>query len=931
MSAHPYSSYWGKVGQSQTPHLLYYHCLDVAAAGAALLEQHPTLLAFFKQRLGVQDDNVVKAWLVFWLILHDIGKFSNTFQGLREGTVEAFDRYRVRHDSLGMWLWCKYLQDKLTGGSQDWDWLDRYEAATTVWAKAATGHHGKPPQNAQPIQEFFSSEDKHAAWAFVCDVLSFIEAEFKVSFAQAFAALEQASDSFENTSKVLSWWFSGFVILADWLGSNATYFPYRNDFDAPLSMQEYWERYAAPQAKKALEKSGLLAQPLRVAQALSDIFPFIAEPSPLQHWAAHVDIAAGSQLYLLEDVTGAGKTEAAVMLLHRLLAAGVAHGFFVALPTVATANAMYARIAQLYRLLFAGDASLVLASGQRQLVEEFARTVLPAVEQAEREYRADPRGAEDDLSASARCSAWLADHLKRALLAPAGVGTIDQVLLAILYSKHQSLRLLGLQGKVLIVDEVHAAGHDGYMTTLLKILLEAHARAGGSVILLSATLPQQMKTELLESFAKGCGYALPRTDLQSQLDEAYPLVTAWQSVHPERLLQTPIATRPDVQRTVAVRYQDDENGVHAAILAALEAGRCVCWIRNTVADALAAHQHFQSRLPPERLTLFHARFTLHDRLRIEGDVLARFGKTSTADARRGQLVIATQVVEQSLDADFDLMVSDLAPIDRLIQRAGRLQRHRRDAHGNPLADPAAPDRRGAPTLIVFGPPWTTAPAADWYKAVFAKAAAVYEHVGQLWRTAQCLQSGAFTMPEDARRLIEAVFADSDNLPEALRKNALTVQGNEYGDRSIAQQNTIALECGYSLDGQIDWWSEMNTPTRLGEASIEVRLACWQVQADGTPCLQALHADARPQHAWAYSTLRVRQALLHQVPEPTDSAHAQAYQAAQQTLPDKGRWSVLLPLEAQADGSFIGYARNQQGKRHRWCYHPQSGLQDEGEA
>jgi CRISPR-associated endonuclease/helicase Cas3 len=244
---------------------------------------------------------------------------------------------------------------------------------------------------------------------------------------------------------------------------------------------------------------------------------------------------------------------------------------------MATANAMYGRIAQVYARLFEGNASLVLAHGQRDLVEAFAESVIPvgAVEMDRQQL---------DETASARCSAWLADHNKRALMAPAGVGTIDQALLAVLQSRHQSLRLFGLFRKVLVVDEVHAC--DTYMQSVLENLLTFHARAGGSAILLSATLTQRMKRALLRAFAVGCQSEAP----MMAVEVAYPLVTSWHSVRPDGPAEyDPHRHTNDVKRTVAVDYLSDETQVVAAIEAALAAGKCVCWIRNTVADALEAY------------------------------------------------------------------------------------------------------------------------------------------------------------------------------------------------------------------------------------------------------------------------------------------------------------------------------------------------------
>jgi CRISPR-associated endonuclease/helicase Cas3 len=391
-------------------------------------------------------------------------------------------------------------------------------------------------------------------------------------------------DAFSKQSPQLSWWIAGLTVLADWLGSNQDFFPY---CDEPMRLQDYWN-IARQRARAALSKSGVLTRSAREALAFGQLFPSIATPSPLQRWACETEVSAHPQLFMLEDVTGAGKTEAAVMLAHRLIAAEAANGFFIGLPTMATANAMYGRIAQVFAHLFANDASLALANGQRMLVEEFAASVLPAGPDT-------PDSRQLDSSATARCTAWLADHNKRALLAAAGVGTLDQALLAVLYSRHQSLRLLGLLGKVLIVDEVHAC--DAYMQTVLERLLEFHARSGGSAVLLSATLARRMKQSLLKAFARGCG----QEEAPSLAEEAYPLVTVWRGDAPTVLEETPLDTRKDVSRSVRLRYLSEEADVLRIIGEALDAGRCVCWMRNTIGDALAAWKKFRDRLDDEHL------------------------------------------------------------------------------------------------------------------------------------------------------------------------------------------------------------------------------------------------------------------------------------------------------------------------------------------
>ncbi|WP_375183906.1 CRISPR-associated helicase Cas3' [Aquabacterium sp.] len=906
----PHLAYWGKaspdVTEGPTWHALPYHCLDVAAVGVTYLQRAPRVRALFTRELGVSEASLVN-WFAFWLALHDLGKFATTFQGQRADLLLALQGrackhdYTVRHDTLGLRYWDSVLDD--VSFSERWfgPHSDDLIYGVRHWVRAVTGHHGQPPRegNEGIHPGFVRPEDTLAVAAFV--------SEMRALF---LAGVDLNEPGFENvdlfieTSRQLSWWVAGVAVLADWIGSNREHFPYE---DKRVELSLYWER-ALRQADRALSEAGVLPVPSREPLGFRDLFPTIAVPSPLQAWAEAAPIAAGPQIHLLEDVTGAGKTEAAMMLTHRMLAAGVADGFYVGLPTMATANAMYGRLSHFYAHLFEDLASLSLASGQRNLVDAFTASVLkPGLVETD-QHQADE-------TATARCVAWLADHNKRALLAPAGVGTIDQALMAVLQCKHQSLRLLGLFRKVLVVDEVHAC--DAYMLGVLKRLLKAHARAGGSAILLSATLPQLMRQALLDAFAEG------RNEHQapSALSEAYPLATSWFSDAPARVIESPIPTRLDVVRPVAVRYLSKVESVVERIQAELARGRCVCWMRNTVADALDAHAMFAGVLPPDQLTLFHARFSLQDRLETEARILAQFGPASSADTRGGRLVIATQVAEQSLDADWDVVVSDLAPIDRLIQRAGRLQRHRRDALGNRLPQGASADERGGACLWVLGPAWTSQPESDWFKAAFPKSSKVYRHHGQLWLTASLLQAEGFEMPTDARRLIEGVFGDEVAYPLALQQLADEVEGAEMSEASQAHCNAIRFDAGYLWRDE-QWWGDAVAPTRLGEASVNVVLARWQ---GGQLVPWAGHE--RLNHAWAYSTVRVPARLISDGVVPDDEAEKRTWNTAVESLPDKGKWSVLLPLR-QVDGGWEGEAAVQQAKRQvkrRWRYDELSGL------
>lgn len=906
-----YFAYWGKArpdeGQAKF-HLLPYHSLDVAAVGEEFLVTHPRLTDWLVAQTGFPCRQTLSSWLCFWLSLHDLGKFSHSFQSQCPGIVTELKGapppnsglQGVRHDSLGFWLLISSLSERMQ--TQAWfgtsaGWRD----GGRIWAQAVTGHHGQPPlATPEHMRTHFQSDAREAAWAFVEAMADlFLTPELRQHLSTVSPAV------FEETSQRASWWVAGIAVLADWIGSDAHAFRYRSAADPDLVA---YRMHARETARQTLRQSGVRPPPQPAPLDFTELFPTIVTPSPLQRWADTAALSTQPQLHLLEDVTGAGKTEAAVMLTHRLMANGLADGFFIGLPTMATANAMYGRIAGVYARLFADFASLALAHGRKDLVEDFAASVLPPAWEEN-----DP--AQQDDTASSRCARWLADHNKRALLAPAGVGTIDQALLAVLQAKHQSLRLLGLFRKVLVVDEVHAC--DAYMQRTLESLLEFHATAGGSAILLSATLPQRMKAALLRAFARG-REAVASLPLQA----SYPLVTSWPRYDAQAGVdETPVATRPDVRRTVRVQHEHDTATVIVAIVQALSRGQCVGWIRNTVGDVLQARDLLQAHVPADKMTVFHARFTLGDRLNTEEQVLANMGPLSTAESRQGRLLIATQVAEQSLDIDLDFLVSDLAPIDRLIQRAGRLRRHSRCFRGNRL-QPGESDQRGEPCLWVFGPAWNDEPAADWYRKTLPRAAYVYPDHAQLWLTAAQLQTGAFTMPDDARRLIEAVYGGEALVPEGLTASNVNAEGVGHSARGLAQVNSIKLPLGYQRAGA-DWLSDAAAPSRLGDESVDVVLARWH---DGKVLPWCTD---RPRHAWAYSTVRMPRRQIDQAAPFADPRLHAAAEAAKATMPGGGKWEVLLVLGADGArwvGQALGPARERQGPQlGRWVYDGQAGL------
>ncbi|PXF30801.1 hypothetical protein WH50_13065 [Pokkaliibacter plantistimulans] len=876
-------NYWGKAHQSDEQggepyHLLPYHCLDVAACGWVLLSDEYPWGQRLAAELGISAEQLRRLF-VFFLCLHDLGKFARAFQGLRPDILQTlanapanYAYTTVRHDSLGYQLWRsrdKGIQELLAELLAVPVEQVRTSNQLDSWFEIVTGHHGQPPViQSISLPSYFHPDDTDA-------VRSFVRQMWQRWLLPEDAAL-LLDKRLGKKLKACSWQLAGMAVLADWQGSNQTFFPYCK---TPLSLQHYWDKCALPAAYNAVRQAGITPARAEPFVGIEQLFPFIQSPTPLQHHAIQVAIPPEPQLFILEDVTGAGKTEAAMVLVHRLISAGLADGLYVGLPTMATANAMYHRMSQCYQRLYRAEQqpSLVLAHGARHLSEDFMQSV-----------GAQPKDIsylQDEQSASAYCNSWLADSRKKALLADIGVGTIDQALLAVLPARHQSLRLLGLGRKVLLVDEVHA--YDAYMQTLLACLLEAHARQGGSAILLSATLPQQMKNKLVASYARGCALPVPALS-----EVAYPLATHFPAGQGEQ--EVPLATRKEVQRVVQVQRLDDEAAVHALILDSVRQGKCVCWIRNTVDNARQSYQQLQLLVQQQagsadRVHLFHSRFAMIDRQRIENAVLEWFGNRSTEQQRAGRVLVSTQVVEQSLDLDFDVLISDLAPIDLLLQRAGRLHRHVRDRHGNRLHTPSA-DQRGPAVFYVLAP--SPDPQADerWLQQQ-SGSLAVYQDLGQLWRSARVLfEQGCYRMPDDARRLIESVYSPHAAIetPDAVEHASSEAEGKRRSQASMGVFNQLRLEQGYSRKSSDGWDEEVNIPTRLSDKTCSVVLVIQDEAGLWHPYAGQLA------HGWELSALQMRDTLWQEAEKaiPADlKTQMEQLRDAHPVL----KWYRLMPL------------------------------------
>ncbi|WP_322326050.1 CRISPR-associated helicase Cas3' [Cypionkella sp.] len=773
-------------------HPAAYHMLDVAAVA-----ERP--IAPF----GL--DTALREVLILLVALHDIGKVNAAFREmLNTGAAQVNGRHwEVTEVYLRRFNPLHAL---------------RSTRSAQLYA-AAAGHHGRPPARAL---------DRDADRMLVAAGAQGVQdASDLIMTMQALWPDAVRAEISKDAARDLSWWLPGLVAAADWIGSNPDWFePAKPTLDLPAYLALARQRAAVAVQKAGLDSPG---------PGNATLFDFGLRP--MQAACAGIGLSEGPMLAVIEDETGAGKTEAALILAQRMMVAGKGRGLFFALPTMATADAMFARACDVVGRMFLGKPSVTLAHGRAGLSVPF------------RDLVGKDRKDEGEIV----CSAWLADGRRRALLADVGVGTIDQALLAVLPTKFATLRLFGLSSKILIVDEVHELG-DPYLAVALKQLLEAHKRAGGSAILLTATLPLRQRAELLAIYGG------------ANDDPAYPALTVARGEARRDFPQAVGARGP-------VRVERLGDAAAAVMLLAekvVQGAACV-WVRNAVDDAIAAVEALHAA--GVEADLLHARFALGDRKRIEAGVVGRFGKTGMG--RAGRVVVATQVLESSMDLDFDVMVSDLAPMASLIQRAGRLWRHMqlRPYGSRPVQEPV---------LYVLSPDPACVEDARWMQDALDRGAYVYPQ-DVAWRTAERLfAAGRIVAPSGLRALIEAVEAGDAELPEPLQRAEIERIGKASAQANQGWRNTVELDNGYRMGGAAA--DDAEYPTRLGQPQRVLVLA----RRGGGQLLPW----AEGVEGWALSEVTASAHRLDALPLPDQTAPE--IQAVVADWPDWKR-AVLCPV------------------------------------
>lgn len=794
-------SLWAKTKVDDEPgqwHALPYHLVDVGAAASALWARLPSQ-SLAVPRSALTSEDIARPLVTFLAAAHDIGKANPYFQKkskAQAGRLKSLVRLPVydepaRHgQATGAYL-SAWLHAEL-------GWAPG--AATTV-AMAVGGHHG----------EFFQDTNCHKLgvadepWRTIGTILlSDLAKLFKV---------RKGAGPREPLNPFLAW-LAGFVSVADWLGSHADMTGWKTDV---VSLEEYYASALgrAHQMLNRLQWQQPTAAPMR---RVGDLLPSGVTPHSMQRLAEKV--APHFSLAIIEAPTGEGKTEAAFALCEPGRSAG--GGIYFALPTMATANGLHDRVRSYVSLQGSdNEAATRLLHSQAWLFRDDAAIA----EDPGTEGSAQGMQAED----------WFAGA-KRGLLAPYGVGTIDQALIAALRAKHGFVRLFALAGKTVVIDEVHA--YDVYMGDILEVLLGWLQALGCRVVLLSATLPRARRLALLRAWGK---------DIDDPAGD-YPCMTWVDTQGTARAKCFDVSPRKPLSIDLLPRGETDVwlQGAERIFEHVMRQGGHGALVLNTVSHAQEAYQWLASTPHADiELDLFHGRFTMQDRNAIERRILAKYGRHGKRKGR--SILVATQVVEQSLDLDFDHMVSELAPMDFLVQRAGRLHRHARDTAGT-LQPAGAPDQRPNPVLEVI------------YPAMDAKGIPSDPIYSQdvLFRTFPHIKDRVEILhPADVSKAIEAVYSEKgrESLLKQERVKLATLEAERLGktakQRSLAQRASIypANDSNYKI---VDTWlildehderdgSRLSARTRLEDRpSVTVCL----LESAQTTCHGASSRDAR---------------------------------------------------------------------------------------
>ncbi len=775
---------------------VYDHMVNVGCVARCIAETSSALLKRFEAQ--VSDIGALAA-------LHDLGKISPGFQ--QKCAAWLIDNNLVEVATRNFWQRDYEPDHGKTTHSAVQDFLQQQAIPRNIaiYLAAALGaHHGRlkfppNPRGIKPPHGIKSITDNQSGINWEAERLDCAQKVWN------YFTPSGSLDAFAGDSAAI-WWLAGLATVADWIGSDENYFS-----PEPRVVAEDVHSIA----RHALDSVGFTLPVITKGLIFQQMFGF--PPNKMQERAVATITEPG--VYVIEAPMGMGKTEAALWAAYQLMADGRANGIYFALPTQVTSNRIHLRMNDFLERIAPESGKSRLIHSSSWLMQERLQ-YRPAASGGREKSSEDARGGRD----------WFASA-KRALIAPFGVGTVDQALLGVVAAKHFFVRHFALAGKVVILDEVHS--YDMYTGTLIDKLIETLERLGCTVIILSATLTGKRRRQIVSASGNE----------MEESEQPYPLITG----RAEGMSLAPVAAAAPVPRSVAIEFTKPEIAAGEAIALA-RAGGTVLWICNTVGTAQKQFQYFKECIGGAfPLGLLHSRFTHNHREEHETAWMGRFGKDGAT--RCGSILVATQVVEQSVDLDADLLVTELAPTDMLLQRIGRLWRH--DRGERQVKQPRICIIEEAATLDELR---LLAPAQ--IKKKLGSKAFVYDPY-ILLRSLEVWQGRtAVTVSSQVRLMIEETYKEKDDEPEAWQELFIETEGKAraYCQRALMSSNIWQA----ALDDR------EGVQTRLNEMETVSLVLCRSIDRDRAEFVDGAAAELVSE-AYRFETAKAIQRNLVKVP------------------------------------------------------------------
>jgi CRISPR-associated endonuclease/helicase Cas3 len=803
--------FWGKIKEgNKLP--LSYHCLDVAMVFRFLVDL-PLIHRLVEKSIDFNMNSAQLDRLAVIAFLHDIGKTNLGFQdkpfnpkALKAGHIQELAPLFFEPDL------CNALTVSLDLETLE-SWFLTPEALEGMLL-AAWSHHGAPVRFDPAIRTGSYHLAKTLWWRTdgTRDPLKEIF-NLMVVARKAFPKAFEPNISTLPPSPRLQHLFAGVLMLADWLGSHESFFPILRETDNPIT-------FSGNAAERAIRSVGLFAEPYQsYLNGQSEDFEqrFGFKPRPLQ---SAIEILSPednlNRLLIAEAETGSGKTEAALEWFFRLFSSKKVDALYFALPTRVAARELYLRVCRYIERVFPNEdvrpSVLLAVPGYARMDNVPVKKILPS----------DHVMWNDDKYIQLHERTWAAEHPKRFLAATVAVGTIDQALLSAIQTRHAHLRSVCLDRSLLVVDEVHASDH--YSQRLLTGLLTHHLALGGYAMLLSATLGSSART----AFLQAAGYEMPIPDFKNAVSAPYPSLTNLAGEFVSILPSTYTKTK----HTLFELKHSIKNPelIISDISQAIGSGSRVLVILNTVNRALLLQKSIEAdqRIANEAffccngvIAPHHGRFAPPDREILDEAVSKRLGKDSPPGPL---LLIGTQTLEQSLDIDADLLITDLCPADVLLQRVGRLHRH----------DRKRPSDYEAPKCLILIPEINdleelldkNGKPKGWAKKMGL--GSVYEDIRTLELTRRTLfETPNVVLPQDNRRLVES--ATLRERLESLKGGLWNSHGqNVYGAELAKEISASLIKAVYDrpFGDPKSLFSELRgkARTRLGLDTMRIPLA-----------------------------------------------------------------------------------------------------------